>query len=325
MNHCKTILLISLLSANFCLFGQTDSIQFSETPIVLKTPNGEIHGLLCLPIPIQNKKSLNNTQFKVALIIAGSGPTDLNGNNPSMVNNSLMYLAHQLAINQIASVRYDKRGIASSAAAGKKEEDLRFDDYVNDAKLWVNLLNADQRFSKTIVIGHSEGSLIGMMAADSAYKFISIAGSGIAADALIKKQLATQPKAVQDLCFPYIDSLKAGKFLKNVEPALYSLFRPSVQGYMISWFKYDPAVEINKLNIPILLLQGDKDLQVGVENVKILNGQSKNARMYIILKMNHVMKIIEGDEKENLAAYSNRTLGISTFMTDCIVTFIFFQ
>jgi uncharacterized protein len=325
MNQFKTILLISLLSANLSLFGQTDSIQFSETPIVLKTPNGEIHGLLCLPKPIQDKKSINKTQFKVALIIAGSGPTDLNGNNPSMVNNSLMYLAHQLAINQIASVRYDKRGIASSAAAGKKEEDLRFDDYVNDAKLWVNLLNADQRFSKTIVIGHSEGSLIGMMVADSADKFISIAGSGIAADALIKKQLATQPKAVQDLCYPYIDSLKAGKFLKNVEPALYSLFRPSVQGYMISWFKYDPAVEINKLNIPILLLQGDKDLQVGVENVKILNGQSKNARMYIILKMNHVMKIIEGDEKENLAAYSNRTLGISTFMTDCITTFIFFQ
>lgn len=102
------------------MFGQTDSIQFSETPIVLKTPNGEIHGLLC--IPIQQNKSLNKNQFKVALIIAGSGPTDQNGNNPSMVNNSLMYLAHQLAINQIASVRYDKRGIASSAAAGKKKK-----------------------------------------------------------------------------------------------------------------------------------------------------------------------------------------------------------
>ena len=323
MNLSKTVFTILLFSIQYCLLGQTDSIQFSETPIVLKTPNGEIHGLLC--IPIQQNKSLNKNQFKVALIIAGSGPTDQNGNNPSMVNNSLMYLAHQLAINQIASVRYDKRGIASSAAAGKKEEDLRFDDYVNDAKLWVNLLNADQRFSKTIVIGHSEGSLIGMMASDSADQFISIAGSGIAADAIIKKQLSAQPKAVQDLCFPFIDSLKAGKFLKNVDPSLYALFRPSVQGYMISWFKYDPATEINKLNIPILLLQGDKDLQVGVENVKTLAAYSKNAKVLIIPKMNHVMKIIEGDEKENLAAYSNQTLEISTFMIIRITTFIFFQ
>ena len=209
MNLSKTVFTILLFSIHFCLFGQTDSIKFSETPIVLKTPTGEIHGLLCIPIFIQDKKPLNKTQFKVALIIAGSGPTDQNGNNPSMQNNSLMYLAHQLAINQIASVRYDKRGIANSASAGKKEEDLRFDDYVNDAKLWVNLLNADQRFSKTIVIGHSEGSLIGMMASDSADQFISIAGSGIPADAIIKKQLAAQPKMVQDLCFPFIDSLKA--------------------------------------------------------------------------------------------------------------------
>ena len=323
MNLSKTVFTILLFSIQYCLFGQTDSAQFSETPIVLKTPNGEIHGLLCIPILIQDKKPLNKTQFKVALIIAGSGPTDQNGNNPSMQNNSLMYLAHQLAINQIASVRYDKRGIANSASAGKKEEDLRFDDYVNDAKLWVNLLNADQRFSKTIVIGHSEGSLIGMMASDSADQFISIAGSGIPADAIIKKQLAAQPKMVQDLCFPFIDSLKAGKLLKNVDPSLYALFRPSVQGYMISWFKYDPAAEINKLNIPILLLQGDKDLQVGVENVKILAGQSKNAKVFIIPKMNHVLKIIEGDEKENLKAYSNTSQEISPFLIDCITTFIF--
>lgn len=163
------------------------------------------------------------------------------------------------------------------------------------------------------------------MASDSADQFISIAGSGIAADAIIKKQLSAQPKAVQDLCFPFIDSLKAGKFLKNVDPSLYALFRPSVQGYMISWFKYDPATEINKLNIPILLLQGDKDLQVGVENVKTLAAYSKNAKVFIIPKMNHVMKIIEGDEKENLAAYSNQTLEISTFMIIRITTFIFFQ
>lgn len=316
MSPYKTALFVFFSMLLQPLTAQSDSIQFSETAIVLETLTGKIYGTLTLPISSTAKT------FKVALIIAGSGPTDRNGNTPSMQNNSLMYLAHQLAIHQIATVRYDKRGIASSSAAGKKEENLRFDDYVNDAKLWVNLLNADQRFSSTIVIGHSEGSLIGMMAADSADQFVSIAGSGISADAIIKKQLAAQPKSVQDLCYPLIDSLKAGKFLKNVDPALYALFRPSVQGYMISWFKYDPAVEISKLTIPVLLLQGDKDLQVGVENVKTLDSNSKTAKVFIIPKMNHILKIIEGDQNENFASYKQSTQAISSFLVECIVAFI---
>lgn len=171
---------------------------FIETKITLQTKTGEIAGTLTTPEKFD--------KIPVALIIAGSGPTDRDGNNPMMKNNSLKILATELSKNGIATLRYDKRGIAESKAAGKNETDLRFDDYVNDAKEWIQLLKQDKRFSKVIVIGHSEGSLIGMIAGTTADKFISIAGAGQSADKILKEQLSAQAKEVQDLSFPMIDS-----------------------------------------------------------------------------------------------------------------------
>ncbi|MBC7935529.1 MAG: hypothetical protein H7Y86_09290, partial [Rhizobacter sp.] len=99
--------------------------SFTVAPLTLKTNTGDISGSLTLPA--------DPSQGIVALIIAGSGPTDRDGNNMAMKNNSLRMLAEVLAASGIASLRYDKRGIGQSAGAMKKEEDLRFEDYVNDA------------------------------------------------------------------------------------------------------------------------------------------------------------------------------------------------
>ena len=150
----------------------------------------------------------------VVLIIAGSGPTDRNGNNSMMKNNSLQQIAHALATAGIASVRYDKRGIAASTSAGKIEADLRFDHYVDDAVAWVDLLKKDKRFSTVAIAGHSEGSLIGMIAARHADKFISIAGAGQSSYRLLKEQLSTQPAAIKDASYAILDSLNEGKMVK---------------------------------------------------------------------------------------------------------------
>jgi alpha-beta hydrolase superfamily lysophospholipase len=82
------------------------------------------------------------------LIIAGSGPTDRNGNSPAIqgANNSLKYLAEGLAAQGIASVRYDKRGVAESKTAASSESDLRFETYIHDAVLWGKQLRTDKRF-----------------------------------------------------------------------------------------------------------------------------------------------------------------------------------
>ena len=132
-------------------------------PISLETPTGTLYGTLALP--------QSRSRVPAVLIIAGSGPTDRDGNSPVFKgpNNSLKLLAEGLAAHGIASVRYDKRGIgetgkAMQLAAEKtttvlREEDLSFENFIDDAVRWGKQLRADRRFSSLTVIGHSEGSL----------------------------------------------------------------------------------------------------------------------------------------------------------------------
>jgi alpha/beta superfamily hydrolase len=270
---------------------------YTETNVVLHTGSGDIAGTLTIPVEVKGK-------MPVALIIAGSGPTDRNGDNPMMKNEGLQKLAYGLALNKIASLRFDKRGIAESKNAGKTEADLRFEDYINDARSWIEWLRKDNRFSKVFVAGHSEGSLIGMIAAhNTAQGFVSIAGAGRSADKILKEQLAKQPAVVKDSSYPIIDSLVLGKTVANVPKMLFALFRPSVQPYMISWFHYDPQAEIKKLTIPVLILQGTNDLQVTEEDANLLAQSNTKAQLLLIKKMNHIFRIVEGDRKENLATY----------------------
>lgn len=309
------VLLLTIFFLSFVNAQDKKQYTFKESNATLKINNDQLFGTLT--VPDLSKK------FPVALIIAGSGPTDRNGNNPMMKNNSLKMLAEALAKNGIASLRYDKRGIGESKASAIAESSLVFENYTEDAKSWINFLKQDKRFSHVIVIGHSEGSLIGMIAGAKATKFISIAGAGDSADKLIKTQIASKSnQQINDLTFPIIDSLKSGNTVKKVDPMLNALFRPSIQPYLISWFKYNPQTEIKKLNVPILILQGNNDLQINTQDAENLANANKNAELLIVDKMNHIMKIIDGDKQANLESYNNENLPISEVMTNKIVSFI---
>jgi len=290
--------------------------QGSEEAISLKTKTGEIKGtLLC---PTANKKT------PVVLIIAGSGSTDRNGNNPIMTNNSLKMLAESLYKHGIASLRYDKRGIGESQNAGLKEQDLRFGNYVEDAQNWAALLKKDRRFSEVIIIGHSEGSLIGMIAAqqNNTDSFISIAGGGTTAAEILKEQLKTQPQFVLDESIVIIEKLEKGETVENVPQFLYSLFRPSVQPYLISWFKYNPQKEIAQLNKPVLIIQGSTDLQVGIADAEKLSVANTGAEKIIIEGMNHILKEVTIDRTKNMQTYSIPDLPIKKELVSILVKFI---
>ncbi len=288
---------------------------FKETNVTLKINIDQLYGTLTVPDEVK--------KCQVALIIAGSGPTDRNGNNPMMKNNSLKMLAEALAKNGIASLRFDKRGIGESKASAITESSLVFENYTEDVKSWINFLKLDKRFTHLTVIGHSEGSLIGMIAGAKANKFVSIAGAGESADKLIKSQIASKSnKQLEDMTFPIIDSLKSGNKVNKVDPLLNSLFRPSIQPYLISWFKYDPQTEIKKITVPILILQGNNDMQVSVKDAESLAQANKNSQLAIIDKMNHIMKIIDGDKQANMESYNNETLPISEVLIEKIVSFI---
>jgi uncharacterized protein len=308
---------IAFLFCSISLLANTaGDTTFTETTFVLHTANGDITGTLTVP---ENAGS----KIPVALIIAGSGPTDRNGNNPMMKNESLKLLAYGLAANKIASLRFDKRGLGESRAAFQGEANLRFEDYINDARSWIDTLKKDIRFSKVVVAGHSEGSLIGMIAAlKKADGYISISGAGRSADKILKEQLASQPAMVKDSSYPIIDSLALGKTVQNVPKMLFALFRPSIQPYMISWFHYDPQTEIKKLTIPVLILQGTNDLQVMVEDANLLAKSNTKAQLALIKNMNHIFRIVEGDRKENLATYITPTNPISEELVSTIATFV---
>jgi pimeloyl-ACP methyl ester carboxylesterase len=282
--------------------------------MVLHTPSGDIFGALLLPT--------SKEPIPVALIIAGSGPTDRDGNNTMLKNNSLKLLATALAGNGIASVRYDKRGVAESKAAGKSESDLRFDDYVSDARGWIALLKEDKRFASVFVIGHSEGSLIGLLAGGQTSGVVSVAGAGRSADLILREQLSTQPKEVRDVVYSKLDSLKAGNLVNDVPLPLYSLFRPSVQPYLISWFRQDPQEAIRKLAVPVLIVQGANDIQVSVDDAKALAAANPKARLVLIDKMNHIFRLVDGDRQANIATYGKSELPISEELVKSVVGFI---
>ena len=287
-----------------------------EEEITLKTKTGDIKGSLLVPS--------NSEKASVVLIISGSGPTDRNGNNPNMTNNSLMMLANELKKNGIASLRFDKRGIGESTSSGMQESDLRFEDYVNDVKGWVDLLKESNKFSKIIVLGHSEGSLIGMIASQKAEveKFISVAGAGNSAGDIIREQLKAQPAFVLNQSLPIIEKLENGEREENVPQMLYALFRPSVQPYMISWFKYDPQIEIAKLNKPVLIVQGTTDIQVSVLDADKLASANNKAQKQIIEGMNHILKEADMDRIKNIQTYSMPDLPLKKPLIEIIVKFI---
>lgn len=300
------------------LFAVT--LYAGEEEITLNTPTGDIHGRLMLPD--------SETPCPVVIIIAGSGATDMNGNSigARMTNNSLLYLARELAANGIASVRYDKRGIGSSTAAAPAEQDIRFEHYIGDAALWADKLGSDARFSKVVIVGHSEGSLIGMVAAQQSKAvkgYISIAGCGSPAYEILERQLKSQPERIQQESAAICKELREGRTVEKVPFYLSSLYRASVQPYLISWFRYDPAVEIAKLDIPVLILQGDRDLQVGVEEAKKLQAAREGAAFYIIKDMNHVLKqCVTDDMKEQLKIYKDPDLPLKPELVTRLVEFV---
>ena len=306
MKHTSTLL---------CFLFATIFTLAQEEIIVLETPTGNIEGTLLVP---------SKEHSPLVLIIAGSGPTDRDGNNISLQNNSLKMIAQGLYMNDIASFRFDKRGISRSAAAGMSEEDLRFEHYIEDVQQWCSLLKEDSRFSSFIILGHSEGSLIGMIASQtvSPDKFISLAGPGFSMQATLRRQLADQPVYILSMSLPIIEQLEKGKTVDSVPPLINMLFRPSIQPYLISTFKYDPVIEISKVQSPALIVQGTTDIQIQVEDAKKLAAANSNSELVIIEGMNHILKEADANRFLNLRTYGDPNLELKQGLVEKITKFI---
>lgn len=327
----KIKLLITLLSLGLMSFACTkdndnnksettikpNNNQPVETDVTLVSEGLTIYGSLKMPN--------SNGQVPVVLIIAGSGPTDRNGNNTISLNtNTYKMLSDTLAMHGIASVRYDKRGVSKSIYSGMNEANLTFENYVTDAKNWIDQLKKDKRFSKIIILGHSEGALIGSIVANqySINQFISVSGTAQRADSILLEQLSKQPENIVNESHAIVDSLNKGILVSNVSLELYSIFRPSVQPYLISWFKYSPLVEVSKIKIPILIIHGNTDIQIKSIEATKLGASNPNSTTIIIDNMNHILKNSSIVYIENTASYSNPNLPLSPKFCSEIIKFI---
>ncbi len=289
-----------------------------QRPIELETATGTLHGTLLRP--------KTDAPVPVALLLAGSGPTDRNGNNPmGGRNDSLKKLAELLARNGIASVRYDKRGIAASQAAGPDERQLSVDLYVADAVAWGHKLKADPRFSRLVLIGHSEGALIASLAAPGtgADALVSIAGSARPIDQLLREQLQQRlPPPLMARSDEILASLKAGHQVLRVPKPLLVLYRPSVQPYLISLFAKDPAAAFTAVKVPALIVQGSHDIQVSVGDASALQAIRPDAELAIIPGMNHILRITPADARDPLATYNSPGLPLARELGERLVAFI---
>ncbi len=310
--------MLKLLVVCLTLFSGLAQAVVLQRPISLDTGNGELFGSLLLP--------KSDTPVPVVLIISGSGPTDRDGNNPEGGrNDSLKRLAWVLARHNIASVRYDKRGVAASLAATPDERNLSVEAYVADAVAWSRKLAADPRMGPLILLGHSEGALIASLAAPQAHAaaVISLSGSARPIDQVLRQQLSQRlPPPLMLRSNELLDSLKAGRPDGNVPAQLQFIFRPSVQPYLISLFRQDPAGAFAALKVPALIIQGSHDIQVGVEDARQLKAARPDAELALIEGMNHVMRIVPNDVKRQLDSYKDPNLPLAAELGTRIVGFI---
>jgi pimeloyl-ACP methyl ester carboxylesterase len=262
--------------------------------------------------------------FPTVLILAGSGPTDRNGNPASGGGvNTLKLLAEALASRGVASVRYDKAGVAASVhAAPASERDFSFDMYVNDAERWLKAMRDDARIGEVTIAGHSEGALIGMLAAKRVAPagYISLAGAGRPAGVVIREQLGRQisDAALLAKIDRVLAELAAGRevAVDDLPSSVANLFRPSVQPYLMSWMKYDPAAEIRGLGVRTLLVQGTTDIQVSVTDAQLLAAAKPDAKLDIVEDMMHELKHATSDEASQQLAYMDPSLPVVAEVID---------
>lgn len=268
-----------------------------------------------------NVKSKTN----LVIVIAGSGPTDRNGNQTGMTNNSLKMLSEGIANSGTAVFSYDKRILAQIKNKTIDESKLLFSDMIDDAKTVITFFKNKKKYNKIIIVGHSEGSLISMVAANGlADGFISLAGAGRPIDDILEEQIVKQMPTIKNELRAKLDELKSERTFETtgLPPALAGMFRKSVQPYMISWIKLNPQTEIAKLQIPVLIVNGDKDLQVQITDAQLLHSAQPKAQFEIIANMNHIFKSIDGDTAQNMASYNNATMPISAIFLEKVNSFL---
>lgn len=293
-----------------------------ETGLGAPGPLGELKGTLLMP---------KTSKGAVVLIIPGSGPTDRDGNSPLGIKASTYkLLAEGLASSGIITVRIDKRGMFGSARAVADANAVTIADYAADVQSWVEVIRRKTGSSCVWLLGHSEGGLVALASRQSESEvcgLILIAAPGRPLGEVLREQLKANPAnaPILDQALPAIDALEAGRRVdvSGMHPALLPLFNPKVQGFLISAFALDPARLITEWKKPVLIMQGERDIQVSVADAERLKQALPAAKLVLLPDTNHVLKTVASpDRTANAATYADPGLPLAPGVIDGIAGFI---
>ena len=300
-----------------CLIGLLAIIPSAKArEITLQAPPGELHGTLLTA----------DNGSPAILMIAGSGPTDRNGNNPAGLNcNTYKMLAEGLAAKGISSLRYDKRGIAQSRGAMVAESELRIETYADDASAMAAELRRQTGKKCVWVMGHSEGAILAELMAQRPQGLcglVLVSGAGRKEADVMREQFQSAfPDTLRPAALQALGELEAGHTVANPPPPP-ALFRPSLQPFLISWLAKDPAELLKAIRLPVLILQGDTDIQVSVADAKALSTAKPDAKLTIFAGVNHILKAAPADRAANIATYADPNLPLAPGVVDAVADFV---
>lgn len=289
-------------------------------------------GLFAQPKEIEINNYISGSYIEVnadqnaalAILIQGSGPTDRYGNQTNMKSDHSKMLYQALNEKGINTFSYDKRSIKMMRNKQTSDETL-FDDFVNDQIDVIHYFE-EKGHQNILLIGHSQGSLIAILDAQKTdiNSLISLAGTSKPFHKILIEQIAKKMPQLKDETEAIFNKLLKNEEIKvSDNQVLASIFAKQNQKFLANYIKYDPVVEIKKLEeLPILIINGDDDLQVPVSDAEALDAATKNSELLIIKNMNHVFKIIEGDEQDNLTSYTDPSHPISEKLINTIEKFI---
>jgi len=285
-------------------------------------PQGPLRGTLLVP---------SGHSLATVLIIPGSGPTDRDGNNPLGVRGSTYrLLAEGLAAHGIGTLRIDKRGLFGSASAVTDPNAVTISDYAADAHAWMAVLQKTTGAPCIWLLGHSEGGLVAMAAAvgrRDVCGLVLVSAPGRPLGEVFREQLKTNPANAPILpsAEAAIDALEHGRHVdtSGMHPALQRAFNPAVQGFLIDAFSYDPRRLVSGLKTPVLVVQGQRDLQVSEQDARLIHDADPDSTLLLLPDVNHVLKVVRSDSRqENMATYANADLPIAPDVVDDVAAFV---
>lgn len=306
---------ITIIIVGLVLSAITNAQSIKEETILLKNREIELPGSLSYDTTIKRQP--------LVIFIPGSGNPDRNGNQFAMgiKPSYIKQLADSLNTKGIAFYRYDKR-TATAKNIPILLKGMKFSELAEDVKIIINHFKEDKRFSDIVLIGHSQGSLVGMLAVnDYVDKYISLAGLAVTAEKTIVRQIRAQNEELGNTTQMHFDELNKTGTINEINPMLMSIFAPQNQTFLKDYNRYKPSVIIKSITIPTLIINGDADIQVPIEDAELLHESLPESTLAIIPKMNHVLKTVE-DTTQNQMSYMSSDFPLSQELITTLIQFI---